>query len=56
MKKEKKPGFVKPLNTKKKSGIIIRVHAEFFWRLKEGDFSYANFFVQKIEYDKPERF
>ena len=27
-----------------------------FWRLKEGDFSYARFFVQRIEYDKPEMF
>ena len=29
---------------------------EVLWRLKKGDFSYAKFKIEKIEYDKPERF
>ncbi|MEP6950265.1 MAG: DUF6544 family protein [Ginsengibacter sp.] len=36
--------------------IIIPTEAEVLWRLKEGDFSYAKFKVQKIEYDKPAKF
>lgn len=38
------------------NGVIIPTKIEALWRLKEGDFSYANFNVEKIEYDKPERF
>ncbi len=35
------------------NGMIIPTRAEVFWRLKEGDFSYAHFNVKVIEYDKP---
>lgn len=48
--------IIKPDNYEELNGIIIPTKAEVFWRLKEGDFSYARFRVQKIEYDKPERF
>jgi len=36
--------------------IIIPTKAEVFWRLKEGDFSYAKFQVRTIEYNIPEKF
>ena len=48
--------IIKPDTYEEKMGIIIPTHAEVFWRLKDGDFSYANFYVQKIEYDMPEKF
>lgn len=41
---------------KKKNGIIIPTEAEVFWRLKEGDFSYAKFNLTEIEYDIPKRY
>lgn len=48
--------IIKPGNYEEMNGIIIPKHAEVFWRLKEGDFSYAKFTVRTIEYNKPERF
>lgn len=38
------------------NGIMIPTRAEVFWRLQEGDFSYAKFNVKNIEYDIPERY
>ena len=54
--KRKETWICKALKYEEKNGVIIPTHAEVFWRLKEGDFSYARFFVQQIEYDKPEIF
>jgi len=48
--------IVKPNNYEERSGIIIPMQAEVFWRLKEGDFSYAKFKVTEIEYNRPEKF
>ncbi len=48
--------IIKAIEYKTKNGVIIPTEAEVFWRLKEGDFSYAKFNVKKIEYDKPEKF
>ncbi len=48
--------IIKPDNYQEKNGVIIPKKAEVFWRLKEGDFSYAKFNVKVIEYDKPEKF
>ena len=39
-----------------RNGVYIPTEAEALWRLEKGDFSYAKFRVQKIEYDVPERF
>ena len=43
-------------NYKEINGVMIPTKIEAVWRLKEGDFKYANFKLEKIEYDKPERF
>ena len=48
--------IIKPDNYQEKNGVIIPTMAEVFWRLKEGDFSYAKFNVTTIEYDIQERF
>lgn len=47
---------IKAIKYEEKNEIIIPTEAEVFWRLKEGDFSYAKFKVQTIEYDKPIKF
>ena len=52
----KETWVINPTNYEERSGIIMPTKAEVFWRLKEGDFSYAKFNVTTIEYDKPERF
>jgi hypothetical protein len=39
-----------------RAGMLIPSMAEVLWRLKAGDFSYAQFRLQNIEYDKPKRF
>ena len=54
--KRKETWVIKPDNYQEKNGVIIPTMAEVFWRLKEGDFSYAKFNVNKIEYNKPEKF
>lgn len=36
--------------------VIIPTKIKALWRLKEGDFNYVNFILDKIEYEKPERF
>lgn len=38
------------------NGIVIPTKIEGIWRLKSGDFSYAKFNINKIEYDKPEKY
>ncbi len=48
--------IIKPNNYEERSEIIIPMQAEVFWRLKEGDFSYAKFSVTEIEYNKPAKF
>ena len=47
---------IKAIRYEEKNEIIIPIEAEVFWRLKEGDFSYAKFKVKTIEYDKPLKF
>ena len=56
MTKEKKHELLNQLIMKRGSGIIMPTKAAVFWRLKEGDFSYAKFNVTTIEYNKPEKF
>ncbi len=48
--------IIKPESYEEKNGVIIPTQAEVFWRLKEGDFSYAKFNLKTIEYDIPEQF
>ena len=48
--------IIKPNKFEERSGMIIPIQAEVFWRLKEGNFSYAKFNVTKIEYNNPEKF
>ena len=48
--------IIKPDKYEEKNGVIIPTKAEVFWRLKDGDFSYAKFTVKTIEYNEPERF
>ncbi|WP_147205680.1 DUF6544 family protein [Segetibacter aerophilus] len=43
-------------NYKKINGVKVPTTIEAIYRLKEGDFSYAKFKVNKIEYDKPFKF
>ena len=38
------------------NNIMIPSAFEVLWRLEKGDFSYAKFYIKKIEYDKAERF
>lgn len=52
----KETWIINPDQYEEINGVTIPMHAEVFWRLKEGDFSYASFYVQKIEYDQPEQF
>lgn len=54
--KRKETWVINPTNCVERSGTIIPTKAEVFWRLKEGDFSYAKFNVTTIEYNKPEKF
>lgn len=43
-------------NYKEINGVVVPTYAEAIWRLEKGDNAYAKFNVQKIEYDKTERF
>lgn len=38
------------------NGIVIPTTIEGVWKLEKGDYSYAKFYVKKIEYNKPEKF
>ena len=48
--------IIKPDKYEEKNDVIIPTEAEVFWRLKEGDFSYAKFKIKRIEYNKAEMF
>lgn len=41
---------------KKINGVVVPTHIEAIYRLKEGDYRYANFKVETIEYNVPEPF
>jgi len=38
---------------KKMNHILVPTSFEVLWRLPKGDFSYAKFYIQKLEYNKP---
>ncbi|MDO9376888.1 MAG: hypothetical protein Q7T76_20845 [Ferruginibacter sp.] len=38
------------------NGVVVPTAFEVLWRLKKGDFSYAKFNLQQIEYNKPHKF
>lgn len=48
--------IIKAANYKQLNNVIIPTNFEVLWRLEEGDFSYANFNIKVVEYDKPEKF
>jgi len=48
--------IIKAIKYEERHGIIIPVQAEVFWRLKEGDFSYAKFNLTEVEYNIPKKF
>lgn len=41
---------------KELNGVVVPTYAEAIWLLEKGDHAYAKFNVQKMEYDKAERF
>lgn len=41
---------------KELNGVAVPTYAEAIWLLEKGDHAYAKFNVQKMEYDKAERF
>lgn len=47
---------IKASNYKKFSDILIPTVFDVLWRLEKGDFSYAQFNITDVEYDKAERF
>jgi len=47
---------IKMSNYKEMNGIIIPLSFDVLWRLEKGDFSYAKFNIQKIEYNNPVKF
>lgn len=48
--------IIKPDKYEAINGVVIPTEAEVFWRLEEGDFSYAKFRITTIEYDNPAKF
>jgi hypothetical protein len=48
--------FGKLTEYKEMNGILIPTTIEGIWKLAKGDYSYANFKIKKIEYNKPEKF
>ncbi len=48
--------IIKATNYKQLNNVIIPTNFEVLWRLPEGDFSYANFNITEVEYNKPEKF
>ena len=46
---------IKLANYKEMNGVVVPTTFEVLWRLEKGDFSYAKFNLQKIEYNKPSR-
>lgn len=47
---------IKLSNYREINNIVIPTEFDVLWRLEEGDFSYAQFIITDIEYDKPEKF
>jgi hypothetical protein len=47
---------IKPADYKVLNQIIVPTTFEVLWRLKKGDFSYAKFFIKKVEYNVPKAF
>lgn len=48
--------IIKLARYKEMNGIFVPTDTEVLWRLEKGDFSYAKFLVQEIEYDNPKKF
>ena len=48
--------IIKLADYKEMNSVFVPTTFEVLWRLEKGDFSYAKFIVQKIEYNKPEIF
>lgn len=51
-----KTWVIKVSNYKEINQVIVPTSFEVLWRLEKGDFSYAKFNLQKIEYNNPEKF
>jgi len=47
---------IKSGNYKELNDVIVPLSFEVMWRLDKGDFSYAKFNIQKVEYDNPVKF
>jgi hypothetical protein len=54
--KSRETWLIKLSDYEELNGIIVPKYGEVIWRLEKGDYSYAKFKVQKIEYDIPNRF
>jgi hypothetical protein len=48
--------IIKLAEYKEMNGVVVPTSTEVLWRLEKGDFSYAKFIINKIEYNKPERY
>ena len=48
--------IIKAANYKEINNVFIPTAFDVLWRLDNGDFSYANFNITEVEYDKPEKF
>ncbi|HEX7928235.1 MAG TPA: DUF6544 family protein, partial [bacterium] len=52
----KRPFVVYCRDWRRVSGVLVPHQAEAVWKLEAGDFSYARFEIQGIEYNRPERY
>jgi len=50
------PWLCKMADYSKINGVVVPTEAEAIWNLKQGEFSYAKFEINEIEYNRPERF
>lgn len=48
--------IIKCANYQQMNNVLIPLNFEVLWRLEKGDFSYAKFNINKIEYDKAEMY
>jgi hypothetical protein len=48
--------IIKVADYKEMNSIIVPTKFEVLWRLEKGDFSYAKFNINKIEYNTPSKF
>ncbi len=48
--------IIKMDNYKALNNVVVPTSFDVLWRLEKGDFSYAKFNIQKIEYDNPNKF